>query len=426
MKQSFRRGFTLVELLVVMAIIGVLAGLLLPAVNQAREAARKMSCSNNIRQIGLAEMEYEQSYKRLTAYNCQWGFGGVGSDFWVQPPGYGVAGRWSGFIALLPYMDEGPLYTAFHNGTAGFWGGNQYAWGPYGSILNAASAANMGAPADTATRPSWASEYKPNRTQVGTFRCPSDPGKMRPGSMWNIARTNYAFCMGDGQIGINGGDPVVDVTRGAFQQNLYHTMAAITDGAANTVMFGEIATPESSSFTAQGQGVTEKDAKVQGRAIYELAQQSDFKGVNVNDCRALSVGGRYPGTKRNWGLVGARCWDSLTCFTGFNTVNSPNAGSCSPTNNEWGEGEGVWSATSYHFGGAHVVTFDGSVKFVNDGVSTIDSRVGMTAADYYSPGRQWTDKWNQTPNWTSESPFGVWGSMGTRSGNDYGIERPND
>lgn len=425
MKRSIRRGFTLVELLVVMAIIGVLAGLLLPAVNQAREAARKMSCSNNIRQLGLAEMEYEQSYKRLGCYNITWGYGGVGSDFWVSPPTYGGAGRWSGFIALLPYMDEGPLYTAFHSGTAGFWGPNQYSWGPYGSVANATTAANMGAPADS-LKYSWSSEYKPNRTQVGTFRCPSDPGKMRPGSMYNIARTNYAFCMGDGQVGTMSGDPVVDTTRGAFNLNLYHSMASITDGAANTIMFGEVATPESSSFTVQGQGIQEKDAKVQGRAVYELAAQADNKGIGVENCRLLSAGGRYPGVKKNWGNIGARNFDAIVVMTGFNTVNSPNSGSCTPTNNEYGEGEGIYSATSYHFGGAHVVTFDGSVKFINDGVSTTDNRVGTSPADYYSPGRVYNNAWQQTPNWTAESPFGVWGSMGTRSGNDYGIERPAD
>jgi hypothetical protein len=242
-----------------------------------------------------------------------------------------------------------------------------------------------------------------------------------------MARSNYAFCLGDGQIGMNSGDPVVDQTRGAFQNNIYHTIAAITDGAANTVMFGEISTPESSSFTAENQGVTEKDAKVQGRGIYELPQLAEFKGVDVNACRALASGGRYVGTKRNWGNVGARCYDALATFTGFNTVNSPNAGTCTPTNNAWGEGEGIYTATSYHFGGAHVVTFDGSVKFVNDGINTSDNRTGTTVAEYYSPGRTWANnRWNQTPNWTAPSPFGAWGAMGTRSGNDYAIERPVD
>ncbi len=125
MKRSFRRGFTLVELLVVIAIIGILAGLLLPAINQAREAARKMSCSSNIRQLALASMEYEQSFKRLVAYDSQWGMQNQAMGMpQVRDP------RWSGFIALLPFLDEGPLYNAIHTGMQARVDGTNRSWGP--------------------------------------------------------------------------------------------------------------------------------------------------------------------------------------------------------------------------------------------------------------------------------------------------------
>jgi prepilin-type N-terminal cleavage/methylation domain-containing protein len=87
------KGFTLVELLVVIAIIGILVGLLLPAVQAAREAARRMQCSNNLKQLGLALHNYESAFKVLP-YGCSW-----------PDPGQNVNWRrMSGHIAMLPYV----------------------------------------------------------------------------------------------------------------------------------------------------------------------------------------------------------------------------------------------------------------------------------------------------------------------------------
>jgi len=99
-KQS---GFTLVELLVVIAIIGILISLLLPAVQSAREAARRLQCSNNLKQLGLAIHNYADSTKSLPAY-ANWAFGAqnlAAAD---------NNSRWSGFIALLPYFEQTSLY----------------------------------------------------------------------------------------------------------------------------------------------------------------------------------------------------------------------------------------------------------------------------------------------------------------------------
>ena len=250
---------------------------------------------------------------------------------------------------------------------------------------------------------------------------------MNPNNPWNMARTNYAFCFGDGQVGQNARVLDVDVVRNCFQRGMYFGLMSVTDGAANTVMFGEIATVETRSLNRQSNaGITERDARVQGRANYDLAEQADFRGINVNDCRQRARGGVYPGSQRNWGNIGERPWDCLMPFTGFTTINAPNQGSCTPTNNGWGEGDGIYTATSYHYGGAHVVTYDVSVKFIADGVSTIDVRpgLGQNPAEYYSPGRRWTNQWNQTENWQGPSPFGIWGAMGTKSGNEASLERP--
>ncbi len=116
--------------------------------------------------------------------------------------------------------------------------------------------------------------------------------------------------------------------------------------------------------------------------------------------------GVYPGSQPNWGNIGERPWDCLVPFTGFATINAPNQGSCTPTNSQHGEGDGIYSATSYHYGGAHVVTYDVSVKFISDGISTIDSRAGVTTADLLLTRRVHNGSWQQTPNWQGPSPFG--------------------
>src|SRR3954462_12827398 len=97
-----RRGFTLIELLVVIAIIGVLVALLLPAVQAAREAARRDQCSNNLKQIGLALANYESA---LRVYP----FGGGGG----RPPG-NVVNRWSAQSQLLPYLEQPALFNALN------------------------------------------------------------------------------------------------------------------------------------------------------------------------------------------------------------------------------------------------------------------------------------------------------------------------
>ena len=175
MKRRNVHGFTLVELLVVIAIIGILVGLLLPAVQAAREAARRMSCGNNIRQVGLAFLNYESAYKKFPP---GWGGpapGGTGTD---QDANVGRVGinRWSGTLMALPYMEQQQLYTQLFtipyrhptNGTTI----NAWLWpwdmGPGGN-------------------------YLPWRTQVANLRCPSDPGRMNPDANWfddGAARTN--------------------------------------------------------------------------------------------------------------------------------------------------------------------------------------------------------------------------------------------
>jgi prepilin-type N-terminal cleavage/methylation domain-containing protein/prepilin-type processing-associated H-X9-DG protein len=154
MKSHSSRGFTLIELLVVIAIIGVLIALLLPAVQSAREAARRAQCVNNLKQIGLAMHNYNSSYGSL-------------------PPGESGYGWGTWIIFILPYTEEGPLFNAWNQGSS--------VSDPNGNILT------YGSPANTTV----------SRTRIKTYSCPSDIDDALYGIM---PMYNYAANFGNTSI----------------------------------------------------------------------------------------------------------------------------------------------------------------------------------------------------------------------------------
>ena len=163
-KKTGRSGFTLIELLVVIAIIGVLVGLLLPAVQQAREAARRSSCTNKLKQMGLACMNYESTTKRLpAAMRSQEMFAIHGTA--------NASDRWSFIVHILPFMEQLQLHQdliARITSTPGF-------------------------------RP-WSGHATTN-TELTDLLCPSDPNGSRFSSNSNRwtsrGRTNYRINRGD-------------------------------------------------------------------------------------------------------------------------------------------------------------------------------------------------------------------------------------
>ena len=201
--QSGLRGFTLVELLVVIAIIGVLVGLLLPAVQAAREAARRMQCGNNIRQITLATHNYESALKRLPSF--------------CASPGSN-AGNFSIQSSLLPFMEQSNLQ----------------------SQLDYAVTLTVGCCPGT-LRPQF---VQPAKTILSIFRCPSDDGPdvfdvltlSGRGPIEQYAGNNYHINTG---TGVGTFYDTRMPSDGLVWTNSKVRFSSITDGLSNTAAFSE-------------------------------------------------------------------------------------------------------------------------------------------------------------------------------------------
>jgi prepilin-type N-terminal cleavage/methylation domain-containing protein len=198
-------GFTLVELLVVIAIIGVLVALLLPAVQAAREAARRMKCQNNLKQFGLALQNYHDTFQRMPAgYYRAWPTS-LGSTFGT--PGWG----WGAMI--LPRLEQQPLFEALNTSMG---------------KLDGTSATKL-----------------PAQTPLTMFRCPSDTGAKLNSIRFDYATSNYVAIFGAlydqasiGQSVVAGSVP--NAGTGMFSPNSAVRLAEVTDGTSNTVMIAEM------------------------------------------------------------------------------------------------------------------------------------------------------------------------------------------
>jgi prepilin-type N-terminal cleavage/methylation domain-containing protein len=375
-----KHGFTLVEVLVVIAIIGVLVGLLLPAVQAAREMARRSTCQNRLRQLALGVLGYEDMRKRLPNSDRH-----DFMNFSSKAKTESQWPYWSYLVAVLPNIEEQSLYDdymGFFRQTIGI-------------------APNI-----------WMSDTRgvPGRSPrklgqvigqvVPELRCPSDPG-----SSWTInpadaqGRTvNFFANMGD----VLNGAPTTS-RRGPFWPGpdagpTGHTASCrikdITDGVSKTIMLAEACTgilrdSKTTVFLVTGWPTNT-------RPINCLNKQS----VSLTDSSALKES-TY-GFAGNYIVPGSRMQDSR--YVGFYTVLPPNAPMCGGSNNN-----GVWYATwnyvssagSWHAGaGASVAMCDGSVRFVRE---TIDT--GNLSEDQTNPN-------------TGVSQWGVWGALGSINGGE--------
>ena len=397
-KKSVPNGFTLVELLVVIAIIGVMVGLLLPAVQAAREAARRMSCGNNFKQIGLALHNYHAAYNRLpTNSGGTTEFGAASPRCW---DGTDVTNRsaLSALVGLTPFMEQQALWEQISSPMVGRVDGGSGA--PGGSAASPWPA--MGPSPDR-------QQYIPWMTEIAGLRCPSDPGKGPDKS----GRTNYGMCVGDcpGTGDMQGGAlDCANMTsktggtagnyqirdRGFFGHRDFKTFGNVLDGLANTIAMGEIATnrkdrDKRTSRYAAGAGAN-------ANAVHDNPSWcQDTAKIDANRPNFWAAGLGVTEDRYSRGGSWAHGWHGITAVF---TVLPPNRELCGY---EGAEHSGIYSTSSLHQGGTHVLMGDGAVKFITDSIEAGNSRQGMVRPGGTGP---------TAPG--ANSPYGLWGSLGTR------------
>ncbi len=377
-KLGNRAGFTLVELLVVIAIIGILIALLLPAVQAARESARRSQCVNNLKQLGIGMANFEDVRKHFPCASYEPVFADptilVASNSW--PNG---RSRWSFLVALLPYVEQGALYDAFMT--------VQVPPPTNGTIVGVSNPWSA---------PVWALPKPFVQTRVPVYICPSDAQATYVEDDGSLVPNSYHGNRGDYWVD-NAWYESRGLLGGRGDKTLI-SMAMIKDGTSNTAAVSECKIGRSNS-----REVT-------------LGMATGVGGGNGSPpslCLAAVGPGNLFTTSvvTNGYLPGYRWADGLHVYTAYFHMVPPNGPSCvSGTNAE------TWSinaASSYHPEGVNVAMVDGSVRFINNNIDAGDPTMTVTMSTSFGGGNP--------QEYMGPSPYGVWGAMGTSRSNDQTV-----
>jgi prepilin-type N-terminal cleavage/methylation domain-containing protein len=324
---STRNAFTLVELLVVVAIIGILVALLLPAIQAAREAARRSQCKNNLRQLGLAVLNYESAHKRL-------------------PPSVeinaatmvGTAnGAWGVHGHILPYVEEETLRNLVNTNLA------------------------------------WDKQQPINNLRIAIFSCPSDapaaevrdPG----GGKVLLYSTTYGFNIGTWFVY----DPMTNTGGdGVFYPNSFQRIAKISDGTSKTLMAAEV--KAWTHYTRNGGPSTTTIPNTTDEAASIVASGAEYKNTGHTE---------WPdGRVHHTGFTATMTPNAVVKYVkGGETLDADY--------NSWQEGKdgtagqrtyAIVTSRSYHSGTVHACMMDGSVQSINNEIDLITWRAMATRA----------------------------------------------
>jgi prepilin-type N-terminal cleavage/methylation domain-containing protein/prepilin-type processing-associated H-X9-DG protein len=375
-------GFTLVELLVVIAIIGVLIGLLLPAVQAAREAARRAACSNNLKQIALANHNFYDAKKEFPEFNTG------------QKGGCGNCAHAIGFsvhTALLPFIEQSNLFDQIVDPYQNWADRTWMYWSA----------------ADTQRIMPVCQEAA--KTKIATFRCPSDSGKdlsstfCVSGTTWYsgadsytpnpdaagtslptpVAATNYVACNGSGTGYTYDTTIRTDGIFGGYR-NTTNTFDSITDGSSNTLLFSESiigdGTYGGAADADPAGGVAPDPLKPYSRCAYTTGRPTYRDGSFTNHPGGLVVGGVNIYVDDNFDVAShistsANQWNGWRCYswmigrswsTGFSSLSAPN-----PNYPDWvtRHGAGFLAARAFHTGGVNAAYADGTVRFTSNSIN---------------------------------------------------------
>ena len=383
---SHNSAFTLVELLVVIAIIGMLIALLLPAVQAAREAARRMQCTNNLKQIALGIHNYHDSFQACPVFGVRGGTGASGenkSPFPALLPYFEQTARYDMYVATPEDGVDPVLYDAPYGGEPPDW-------------------LRFGTPAGVPLNPAF-------RGKLSALVCPSDGGHSDIGTV-SSTPTNYCFSQGDYCPYYYDGTPESTNPRTLFPTKSTSSpkgFSAVTDGLSNTIILSE-------RCVSLGEGIDMNSKTAVLPYVNTWTEPPNY-------CLSFKDGNTF----KNLDAIPADPWSGQGRYYGynqfhmcsFNTILPPNSNTCTYSYNGdypdpyYWNGVGMWGGflppTSYHTGGVNVALGDGAVRFVSDSVNTGD--LNHVRTDSIS----WAVK-----NTSGASPYGVWGAVGSIAGRE--------